>query len=97
VAKENLVATLAVLYGLGDGFTDGTEPQLVQAIQAAFTPAAAMAYLLFNLFCVPCIAAMGAIKREMVSWKWTLFAFFYQCTFAYVIAFLVYQIGSRLF
>ena len=64
VAKENLVATLSVLYGLGDSATEGTEPQLVQAIQAAFTPAAAMAYLLFNLFCVPCIAAMGAIKRE---------------------------------
>lgn len=97
VAKENLVATLAILYGLGEGFEEGTEPELVQAIQAAFTPAAAMAYLLFNLFCIPCIAAMGAIKREMMSWKWTLFAFFYQCAFAYVIALLVYQIGSRLF
>lgn len=96
VAKENLVATMGILYNLGEGLEEGSEPELVEAVRAHFNVASGMAYLLFNLFCIPCIAAMGAIKREMGSWGWTLFAFFYQTAFAYILALLVYQIGSRL-
>ena len=88
VAKENIVGTLGVVYGVsGDATVE---------IAKAFTPMAGMSLLIFNLLCAPCFAAMGAIKREMNNWKWTLFAIGYQTAFAYVIAFIVYQIG-RLF
>ena len=62
-------------------------------MREAFTPLSAYSFLVFNLLCAPCFAAMGAIKREMNSAKWTLFAIGYQCVFAYVIALIVYQLG----
>ena len=83
VAKENIVGTLGVLYGGGDG-----------AMAAAFTGITAYSFLVFNLLCAPCFAAIGAIKREMNSRKWTWFAIGYQCVFAYVIALMINQFGG---
>ena len=91
VAKENLVSTLAVLFqATGDGTE--TDPSLIAQIQNFFTPASGMAYMLFNLLCAPCFAAVGAVRREMMSAKWTLAAIGYQCAFAYVVAFIVYHV-----
>ena len=87
VAKENIVGTMGILYGGGDGTT-------YQNIAAAFTGISAYSFLVFNLLCAPCFAAIGAIKREMNSAKWTWFAIGYQCGFAYVIALMVYQFGK---
>ncbi len=87
VAKENVVSTLAVLYPGAD---------LASALTGAFTPVSAFAFLVFNLLCAPCVAAMAAIAREMSSKKWTAFALGYQTVFAYVVSFLIYQIGSLL-
>ncbi|MCR5297496.1 MAG: ferrous iron transporter B [Clostridiales bacterium] len=87
IAKENIVGTMGILYG-------GTEAYANMA--AAFSGIAAYAFLVFNLLCAPCFAAIGAIKREMNSPKWTWFAIGYQCGFAWVIAFIVWQVG-RLF
>ncbi|MBQ3379378.1 MAG: ferrous iron transporter B [Clostridia bacterium] len=87
VAKENIVGTLGILYGGGEG-------SVYQAIAAAFTPVAGYAFLAFNLLCAPCFAAIGAIKREMNNRKWTWFAIGYQCGFAYAVSFVIYQIGS---
>ena len=84
VAKENIVGTLGVLYGGGDG-------SVYDAMGAAFT---AYSFLVFNLLCAPCFAAIGAIKREMNSRKWTWFAIGYQCGFAYVIALMINQFGA---
>lgn len=91
IAKENLVGTFGVLYGFAEVAEEGTEfwPQLA----AAFTPLAAYSLLVFNLLCAPCFAAMGAIRREMMSARWTLFAIGYQCVFAYAIALIIYQTG----
>ncbi|GHV16406.1 ferrous iron transport protein B [Clostridia bacterium] len=85
IAKENIVGTLGVLYGVADGEVN---------LAAAFTPLAAYSLLVFNLLCAPCVAAMGAVRREMNSGKWTAFALCYQCGFAYAAALLVYQLGS---
>ena len=87
VAKENIVGTLGVLYGGGDG-------SVYNAMAAAFTGITAYSFLVFNLLCAPCFAAIGAIKREMNSAKWTWFAIGYQCGFAYVIALMINQFGS---
>ena len=87
VAKENIVGTLGVLYGGGDG-------SVYDAMAAAFTGITAYSFLVFNLLCAPCFAAIGAIKREMNSRKWTWFAIGYQCVFAYVIALMVNQFGG---
>ena len=86
VAKENIVGTLGILYGGGDA-------SVYANIGAAFTPIAGYSFLVFNLLCAPCFAAIGAIKREMNSAKWTWFAIGYQCGFAYVIALIVNQLG----
>ncbi|MDO4281575.1 MAG: ferrous iron transport protein B [Peptococcaceae bacterium] len=95
VAKENLVSVLAVIYhATGDG--SETDPSLISNIQQYFTPASGMAYMLFNLLCAPCFAAIGAIRREMASAKWTLAAVGYQCGFAYVVAFIVYQVMNAI-
>jgi len=83
VAKENIVGTMGILYP--GGWTE---------IGAAFTGLSGFSFLLFNLLCAPCFAAMGAIKREMNNIKWFWFAIGYQCVFAYVIAFMVFQFGS---
>ena len=87
VAKENIVGTLGVLYGGGDG-------SVYDAMAAAFTGITAYSFLVFNLLCAPCFAAIGAIKREMNNRKWTWFAFGYQCGFAYVIALMINQFGG---
>lgn len=87
VAKENIVGTLGILYGGGDG-------TVYQNIATAFTSISGFSFLTFNLLCAPCFAAMGAIKREMNSAKWTAFAIIYQCGFAYVISLMINQIGS---
>ncbi len=86
IAKENIVGTMGVLYG-GEGNT-------YEALRAAFPAIAGFSFLTFNLLCAPCFAAMGAIKREMNSGKWTAFAIAYQCGFAYIISLMIYQIGS---
>lgn len=87
VAKENIVGTMGILYSAGAG-------TVYQNIAAVFTAASGMAFLVFNLLCAPCFAAIGAIKREMNSAKWTWFAIGYQTIFAYVVALCVYQFGS---
>ena len=90
VAKENLVSVLAVIFhATGDGTE--ADPSLIGQIQSFFSPAAGMSYMLFNLLCAPCFAAIGAIRREMMSAKWTAFAVAYQCLFAYIVSFIVYQ------
>ena len=87
VAKENIVGTMGILYGGGDASVYAT-------LHAQFTSAAGMSFLLFNLLCAPCFAAIGAIKREMNSRRWTWFAIGYQCLFAYAIGLAVFQIGK---
>ena len=87
VAKENIVGTLGILYGGGDG-------TVYDAMAAAFTGITAYSFLVFNLLCAPCFAAIGAIKREMNNAKWTWFAIGYQCGFAYVIALMINQFGN---
>ena len=86
VAKENIVGTLGILYGGGD-------QSVYQALGGAFTAISGYSFLVFNLLCAPCFAAIGAIKREMNNAKWTWFAIGYQCVFAYVIALIVNQLG----
>ena len=92
IAKENVVGTFGVLFG---GFDEVSENgwQIWNNMRAAFTPLSAYSFLVFNLLCAPCFAAMGAIKREMNNAKWTWFAIGYQCVFAYVVALIVYQLG----
>ena len=87
IAKENIVGTMGVLYGGGELSTWATLAQV-------FTTVTGFSFLVFNLLCAPCFAAMGAIKREMNSAKWTAFAILYQCGFAYVIALCINQIGG---
>ena len=87
VAKENIVGTMGILYGAGAINT-------YAALRAAFTGVTAYSFLIFNLLCAPCFAAIGAIKREMNNRKWTWFAIGYQCGFAYAVSLCVYQIGS---
>ena len=87
VAKENIVGTMGVLYGGGDG-------TVWQNIGAVFTSVTGFSFLVFNLLCAPCFAAIGAIKREMNNAKWTAFAILYQCGFAYAIALMITQFGG---
>jgi ferrous iron transport protein B len=87
VAKENIVGTLGILYGAGEG-------NVWQHIGAAFTPITGYSFLVFNLLCAPCFAAIGAIKREMNNAKWTWFAIGYQCVFAYAVALMINQFGA---
>ncbi len=87
VAKENIVGTMGILYGGGEGTA-------YQAIGNAFNGITGYSFLVFNLLCAPCFAAIGAIKREMNNAKWTWFAIGYQCGFAYVIALMINQFGG---
>ena len=87
VAKENIVGTLGILYGGGDG-------TVYQNLASAFTGITGFSFLVFNLLCAPCFAAIGAIKREMNNAKWTWFTIGYQCGFAYVIALMINQFGN---
>jgi ferrous iron transport protein B len=86
VAKENIVGTMGILYGASGN--------VYEAICEAFTGISAYSFLVFNLLCAPCFAAIGAIKREMNSAKWTWFAIGYQCGFAYIIALMINQFGK---
>ncbi|MDR1377353.1 MAG: ferrous iron transport protein B [Synergistaceae bacterium] len=91
IAKENVVGTLGILYGFSEVAEDGAE--IWGSLALAFTPLAAYSFLMFNLLCAPCFAAVGAIKREMNNAKWTLFAVGYETGFAYLTALCVYQLG----
>lgn len=93
IAKENVVNTFGILFhSSAEDLVDNSQP-IWAALQAAITPLAAYSFLVFNLLCAPCFAAIGAIKREMSSGKWTLIAIGYQCIFAYVISLIIYQLG----
>ena len=98
IAKENIVATLGVLYGISEVSENGAE--VWSAFQgslgstAAIAAVAAFSFLVFNLLCAPCFAAVGAIKREMNSGKWTLFAIGYQTLLAYAFSLVIYQVGT---
>ena len=93
IAKENVVATFGVLYNfVGELSENGDE--IWGLVAGDFTAISAYSFMIFNLLCAPCFAAMGAIKREMNNWKWTLGAIGYMCGFAYIISLIVYQIGG---
>ncbi len=87
VAKENIVGTIGILYGGGEG-------TVYQALGAAFTALSGYSFLIFNLLCAPCFAAIGAIRREMNNAGWTWFAIGWQCAFAYAVSLIVYQLGG---
>ncbi|MFV0395320.1 MAG: ferrous iron transport protein B [Coprobacillaceae bacterium] len=92
VAKENVVGTFGILYGFGEVAEDGAE--IWKTLAASFTTISAYSFLVFNLLCAPCFAAIGAIRREMNNAKWTGFAIAYQTVLAYVVAFCIYQLGT---
>jgi len=93
IAKENVVSTFGVLFHLGEEVAEDA-PDLLAAVALHYTQLAAYSFMLFNLLCAPCFAAMGAIKREMNNAKWTLGAIGYMCGFAYVVSLIVYQLGG---
>ena len=86
VAKENIVGTMGILYGTGGNVWD--------TLGSVFNSVSGYSFLVFNLLCAPCFAAIGAIKREMNNTRWTWFAIGYECGFAYVVAMMIYQFGS---
>lgn len=91
IAKENVVGTFGVLYGFGEVAEDGAE--YWEQLSATFSQIAVYSFLTINLLHTPCVAAIGAIRREMMDEKWTAFAICYQCVFAYVISLIIYQSG----
>ena len=92
IAKENVVATFGQLFGFAEVAEDGSE--IWKSLSLVMTPVAAYGFLVFNLLCAPCFAAMGAIKREMNNVKWFWFAIGYQCILAYIVSLCIYQIGT---
>jgi len=92
VAKEIVVATMGILHGAGEAAENSAE--FLTVLQTVFTPLKAYAFMAFTLLYMPCIAAFGAIKREMNSWKWTLFAVGYQTGIAWFVSFIIFQVGS---
>ena len=92
IAKENVVATFGLLFGFAEVAEDGTE--IWGNLVSVMTPVASYGFLVFNLLCAPCFAAMGAIKQEMNNAKWFWFAIGYQCGLAYVVSLCIYQIGT---
>ena len=92
VAKENVVGTFGQLFGFAEVAEDGTE--IWGQLAGSMTVAAGYSFLVFNLLCAPCFAAMGAIKREMNNAKWFWFAIGYQCGLAYIVSLCIYQIGT---
>ena len=92
IAKENVVATFGMLFGFAEVAEDGAE--IWGNLASVMTGVAAYGFLVFNLLCAPCFAAMGAIKREMNNAKWFWFAIGYQCILAYIVALCIYQIGT---
>lgn len=99
IAKENIVSTFGVLYGASDAITEAAMEgsAAIPGVAAAFTQASAFSYMAFNLLCMPCFAAVGAIKKEMGSWKDTLFTVAFQMLVAWVVAFLVYTVCGFIF
>lgn len=93
IAKENVVGTFGVLFHFGGELSENGD-EIWGTLSTYFTQLSAFSFLIFNLLCAPCFAAMGAIKREMNNGKWTAFAITYQCVFAYAISLCVYQIGA---
>ena len=92
IAKENVVATFGTLFHFGGELSDNGD-EIWGMVSSSFTALSAYSFLVFNLLCAPCFAAMGAIKREMNSPKWTMFAIGYQCAFAYAVSLMIYQFG----
>ncbi|MEQ7199343.1 ferrous iron transport protein B [Enterococcus avium] len=95
VAKENVIGTFGILYRHAEVAENGVE--IWKSLQAAYTPIAGYSFLVFNLLCAPCFAAIGAIHREMGDIKWTWRAIGYQCSLAYAVSFVVYQFGHVMF
>lgn len=92
IAKENVVSTFGILFGFAEVAEDGVE--IWGTMASRFTSLSGLSFLVFNLLCAPCFAAIGAIKREMNDRKWLLIAISYQCIFAYIVSFIIYQVGS---
>lgn len=92
IAKEQLVSTFGILFGLGE--VGETDTNLTTQIATMFTTVSAYSFVAFNMLCAPCFAAIGAIKREMGNWKWTLIAIGYQTFLAYLVSFVIYNIGN---
>lgn len=95
IAKENVVSTFGVLFHIGEEVAED-DAGLLAAVATHYTAISAYSFMVFNLLCAPCFAAMGAIKREMNNGKWTLAAIGYMCGFAYLVALIIYQIGGLL-
>ena len=93
IAKENVVATFGVLYNFAGELSENGD-EIWALVAQDYTAISAYSFMIFNLLCAPCFAAMGAIKREMNNGKWTAFAIGYMCVFAYVVSLIVYQIGG---
>lgn len=93
IAKENVVGTFGVLFHFGGELSENGD-EIWSNLASYFTQLSAFSFLIFNLLCAPCFAAMGAIKREMNNGKWTAFAITYQCVFAYAVSLCIYQIGA---
>ena len=96
IAKENVVGTFGVLYHYADELSDNGD-EIWPEVAASFTAISAYSFMIFNLLCAPCFAAMGAIKREMNNGKWTAIAIGYMCALAYCAALVVYQLGFNIF
>lgn len=96
VAKENVVGTFGILFSHMEEVSE-TGVEYWPLLSGSMTPIAGYSFLLFNLLCAPCFAAIGAIRREMSDWKWTSFAIAYQCGLAYLVSFVVYQLGHVMF
>ena len=95
MGKEIVVSTMTVIYGLGDVASDGNMLQMsTKLIAAGFTSLSAYSFMVFSLLYTPCVATLGVIKKETNSWKWTIFSFVYQLVVAWIVAMIVYQIGS---
>ena len=94
IAKENVVGTFGVLYHFGGEELSENGDEIWNLVAADYTALSAYAFMIFNLLCAPCFAAMGAIKREMNNGKWTAFAIGYMCALAYCSALVVYQLGG---
>lgn len=99
IAKENIVSTFGVLFGASDAIIEGVSEgsQALPGLSVLFTQASAFAYMTFNLLCMPCFAAVGALKKEMGSWKWTGITIAYQMVCAWIVAFIVYHLTSLIF
>lgn len=93
IAKENVVGTFGILYGHLDEVSE-TGTEIWGQLSMSLTALAGYSFLIFNLLCAPCFAAIGAIRREMNDWRWTTLAIAYQCGIAYAVSFIVYQLGG---